>query len=79
MLVGIEIRRRKDESGKGWYRIAPAVIREPEDYTREAKTFRGVTAGMIFAGMLILSLTVLSYAIPDPQIGNEVVLIGDAK
>lgn len=79
MFVGLEIRRRKDDSGKAWYRIAPAVIREPEDNTREARTFRGLTAGMIFAGMLILSLTVLSYAVPDPQIANETIIIGDAR
>lgn len=79
MLVGIEIRRRKDESGKGWYRIAPAIVAQDGDDTREARTFRGMTAGMMFAAMLILSLMVLSYAVPDPQIGNEVVLIGDAR
>ena len=79
MFVGLEIRRRKDDGGKAWYRIAPAVIREPEDSTREARTFRGITAGMIFAGMLILSLTVLSYAVPDPKIANETIIIGGTK
>jgi len=79
MLVGIEIRRRKDESGKGWYRIAPAIVRQDGDETREARTFRGITASAVFTTMLILSLIALSYAVPDPQIGNEVVLIGDAR
>lgn len=75
MFVGVEIQRRKDDTGKGWYRIAPAIIREPEDATREARRFRGITAATVFAAALIISLVALSYAVPDPQIAPETVLI----
>lgn len=76
MFVGVEIQRRKDDAGKGWYRIAPAIIREPEDATREARRFRGITAATVFAGMLIVSLIALSYIVPDPMIAPEVTIIG---
>jgi hypothetical protein len=79
MFIGIEIRRRKDDSGKGWYRIAPAIIQQDGDEEREARTFRGLTAGAVLAAMLIVSLMAISYTVPDPIITTETTIIGVNK
>lgn len=76
MFVGIELRRRKDETGNGWYRIAPAIIKQDGDDEREARVFRGVTAGTVAAALLILTLIIISSRVPDPVTHPTVTLSG---
>lgn len=76
MFIGIELQRRKDENGRGWYRIAPAIIKQDGDDEREARVFRGTTAGTLAAALLIITLIILSSRVPDPVTHPTVALSG---